>query len=223
MSAVVDTFPLFVRGALITFVITIGGSALAFVIAMVVGTIGTARSRILRAISRAYVETFRGVAALVLMFLMYFGVSNATPYQLDPYFAGILALGLNVGAYGAEVVRAAINAVPNAQIEATIALNLSWRQRIRRVVLPQAWAQMLPTFGNLVIELMKASAVASLISIQDLTFIAEQQRVAMGTVLAFTSALVMYFAIARVLLAGMRRLEHRANQTLGRVAIVGGS
>lgn len=223
MSSIVETAPLFLRGAVITLFMTILGALLAFVIAMVIGTLGTMRSPVLRAVSRVYVEIFRGVAALVLMFLMYFGISNATPFLIDPYFAGILALGLNVGAYGAEVVRAAINAIPKAQLEGTVALNMSWLQRTRYVVLPQAWAQMLPTFGNLVIELMKASAVVSLISIQDVTFVAEQQRVAMGTVLAFSSALVMYFLIARVLLTGIRHLERRSNRTLGRTVAAGGA
>src|SRR5690606_41487933 len=97
-------------------------------------------------------EPVRGVAPLVLMDWMAIAIPQLVPYKIDALFAAVLALGLNVGAYGAEVVRAAINAVPKAQVEATIALSMSWWRRMRAVVLPQAWAQMLPTFGNLVIE-----------------------------------------------------------------------
>src|SRR5699024_1330279 len=104
----------------------------------------------------------------------------ATGFQLEDRFAAIVALGLNIGAYGAEVVRSSINAVPKTQIEATVALNLGWFQRVRLVVLPQAWAQMLPTFGNLIIELMKATAVAYLIGVSDLTAIAQQTRSSEG-------------------------------------------
>jgi polar amino acid transport system permease protein len=134
----------------------------------------------------------------------------------------VLALGLNVGAYGAEVVRAAINAVPKAQVEATIALSMSWWRRMRAVVLPQAWAQMLPTFGNLVIELMKATAIVSLIGVSDLTRVAQEQRASTGeTVAAFTGALIAYFLIAQLLIVGMRLLERRANRRLGRPVATG--
>jgi polar amino acid transport system permease protein len=80
----------------------------------------------------------------------------------------ILALGLNVGAYGAEVVRGAVSAVPRGQWEATVALNMSRAQALRRIILPQAFVAMIPPWGNLFIELLKATALVSLITISDL-------------------------------------------------------
>lgn len=223
MEFFIERFPLYFEGALITLQVTLGGTALAFVLAMVIGIAGTTRFASLRVLTAVYVETFRGVAALVLMFWMAFAIPEITPFQVEPMFAGILALGLNVGAYGAEVVRAAINAIPKTQIEATVALNMTWFQRIRLVVLPQAWAQMLPTFGNLIIELMKATAVVSLIGVSDLMWVSDLQRDATGeTVLAYGSALVMYFVIAQMLVFFMRILERQANRRLGRAPEGGG-
>jgi len=213
----IEQLPRYLDGALITIQLTVGGSALAFVLAMAFGILGTMRHWLPRAVATVYVEVFRGIAALVLMFWMAYALPLVSGFKLDDTFAAIVALGINVGAYGAEVVRAAINAVPKAQVEATVALNMSWFQRTRLVVLPQAWAQMLPTFGNLVIELMKATAVAYLIGVADLTAVAQQIRSATGeTVLAFTGALVLYYLIAQVLIFGMRLLERRANRKLGR-------
>lgn len=218
MDFLIQRLPLYLDGAWVTIQLTIGGSALAFVLAMVFGIMGTIRHWLPRAIATAYVEVFRGIAALVLMFWMAFALPQLTGYQLDDRFAAIIALGLNVGAYGAEVVRSSINAVPKEQVEATVALNFSWFQRLRLVVLPQAWAQMLPTFGNLVIELMKATAVAYLIGVADLTAVAQQMRQATGeTVIAFIGAFILYYLIAQVLILGMRLLERRANRKLGRV------
>ncbi|MBV2367056.1 ectoine/hydroxyectoine ABC transporter permease subunit EhuC [Streptomonospora nanhaiensis] len=223
MDFFVSTFPMYLAGAGITLLLTVAGSALAFVLAMAIGILGTLRNPVARGIATFYTEVFRGVAALVVMFWLAFAIPQITPYQLDINFAAILALGLNVGAYGAEVVRASINAVPRAQTEATVALNMSWARRTWRVILPQAWAQMLPTFGNLVIELMKASAIVSLVGVADLTQIANQQRAATGdTVMAFTSALVMYFVLAQLLVLGVRLLERRANRRLGRAPAGGG-
>ncbi|KII00421.1 amino acid ABC transporter permease [Streptomonospora alba] len=223
MDFFLNRFPAYLDGALITLTVTVLGSALAFVLAMVVGIVGTLRNPAARAVATVYTEAFRGVAALVLLFWFAYAVPQITPYELSPMFAGVLALGLNVGAYGAEVVRAAINAVPRAQTEATIALNMSWGRRMWLVLLPQAWAQMLPTFGNLIIELMKASAIVSLINVADLTDVAGNMRQTTGeTVLAYGSAMVMYFAIAQLLIVGMRTLERRANRRLGRAPARGG-
>ncbi|NYH53484.1 polar amino acid transport system permease protein [Nocardiopsis arvandica] len=222
MDFLIQRLPLYIDGAWITIQLTIAGCALAFVLAMVFGIMGTIRHWLPRAISTVYVEVFRGVAALVLIFWMVYALPQLTGYQLVDMVAAIIALGLNVGAYGAEVVRSSINAVPKAQVEATVALNFSWFQRMRLVVLPQAWAQMLPTFGNLVIELMKASAVVFLVGIVDLTAVAQNMRQATGeTVVAFIGSFILYYLIAQVFIFGVRLLERRANRKLGR-AIPGG-
>ncbi|GAB3438688.1 ectoine/hydroxyectoine ABC transporter permease subunit EhuC [Streptomonospora sediminis] len=223
MEFFLNRFPLYLDGALVTLMLTVLGSLLAFVLAMAAGILGTLRNPVARGIATFYTETFRGVAALVLMFWFVYAIPQITVYELDPHFAAVLALGLNVGAYGAEVVRAAINAVPRTQTEATIALNMPWARRMWLVLLPQAWAQMLPTFGNLIIELMKASAIVSLVGVSDITRIAEEQRASTGdTILAFGGALVMYFVIAQVLIFGMRLLERQANRRLGRAPASGG-
>ncbi|MEV2276099.1 ectoine/hydroxyectoine ABC transporter permease subunit EhuC [Nocardiopsis sp. NPDC049922] len=217
MDFLAQQLPRFVDGAVATVILTLGGSALAFVLAMFFGILGTVRSGVLRAVAVVYVETFRGVAALVVMFWLAFALPQLTGFRLDDYFTGILALGLNVGAYGAEVVRGAIQAVPKAQIEATVALNMSWQRRMRSVVIPQAWAQMLPTFGNLIIELMKASAVVYTIGILDITAVARLLRSTGDLWWAFGTAFVLYYVIAHLLSGGVRVLERRANRKLGRL------
>ncbi len=218
MDFLIERLPLYLEGAWVTVQLTAGGLALAFVLAMSFGVLGTRPGWLPRAVATTYVEVFRGISALVLMFWMAYALPILTGYQLDGRFAAILAVGLNVGAYGAEVVRGALNAVPRAQTEATIALDMTWFQRMRLVILPQAWAQMLPTFGNLSIELMKATAVSFLIGVADISAIAERMRQATGeTVLAFSGALILYFLIAQVLIFGVRLLERRANRRLGRV------
>ncbi|WP_249293020.1 ABC transporter permease subunit, partial [Achromobacter ruhlandii] len=90
--------------------------------------------------------------------------------QLPAMLVGIVVLALNAGAYGAEVVRGAIRAVPPGQREAGVALNLTRGQIMRRIVVPQAIPAMLPPAGNLLIELLKNTALVSLITITDLTF-----------------------------------------------------
>ncbi|MGN6534739.1 MAG: ectoine/hydroxyectoine ABC transporter permease subunit EhuC [Mesorhizobium sp.] len=196
-------------GTLMTIVLTLGGCALALVMAFVAGLGRLSPVRPLKWLSVAYIEFFRGTSCLVQMFWMFY----ALPYfgvSLEPLTAGILTLGLNIGAYGAEVVRSAVLAVPRSQREAGIALNYSPLQRLRHIELPQAIPMMLPPFGNLAVDLMKLSAVASLIMISDLTFRAQLIRNSTGeTLWPFLAILVIYFIIASVILAVVSLAERR--------------
>ncbi len=129
---------------------------------------------------------------------------------LSPLQAGVRALGLNVGAYAAEVVRGAILSVGREQYEACIALNLTRWQSMRRVILPQALLVMLPTFGNNAIELLKATSVVSLISLTDMTFQANVVRAQTGnTLVPFATILVLYFVLAMIIAFSVRALERR--------------
>ena len=154
---------LILQGALVTAQLTVYGSILALAAAFLAGLGRLSQWRAIRWLSTVYIEFFRGTSIYVQLFWAYF-VLPFMGISLSPLAAGIMALGLNVGAYAAEVVRGAILSVPRDQYEATTALNLTRFQRMRHVILPQALPLMLPTFGNNAIELLKATAVVSLIS-----------------------------------------------------------
>lgn len=194
-------------GTLMTLLLTLGGGLLALAMSFLAGLGRLSPRRAVKWASIGYIEFFRGTSCLVQMFwafyaLPYFGIF------LPPLLAGIVALGLNVGAYGAEIVRGAILAVPKDQHEAGIALNYSRAQRLRYILLPQAIPVMLPPFGNLAVDLMKLSAVASLITIADLTFRAQLIRNSTGeTLWPFMAILVIYFIIASAILKAISTAE----------------
>jgi len=205
---------LILQGALVTAQLTVMGTALALVMAFAAGLARLAPFAPLRWLARAYVEFFRGTSIFVQLFWVYFVLPFAG-ISLSPLQAGVLALGLNVGAYGAEVVRGAVLSVPRDQFEACIAVNLSRFQRMRHVILPQALPLMLPTFGNNAIELLKGTAVVSLISLSDMTFQAQVVRAQTGsTLIPFATILVLYFAMSLLIGAGMRWLERRVTRGL---------
>jgi polar amino acid transport system permease protein len=159
---------------------------------------------------------FRGSSALVQLFWFYF-VLPLFGLNLSAIAVGVLVLGLNTGAYGAEIVRGAILAVPRGQWEAALTLNLTAWQTMRRVVLPQALPAMLPPAGNLLIELLKNTALVSLITLTDLTFRAQTLRSeTLKTETIFTLVLVMYFGTALMLTALMRGLEALLSRGLER-------
>jgi polar amino acid transport system permease protein len=127
----------------------------------------------------------------------------------------VLALGFSYGAYGAEVVRGAVLQVPRGQIEAGIALNFSYLQRVRFVTLPQATLAMLPPMGNLLIDLLKGTSLVSLITLSDVTFRAKLEQEAVGHVTeVFTLLLLIYFVLCFVLTRLVRLLERRVSRYL---------
>jgi polar amino acid transport system permease protein len=207
---------LLLDGALYTLYLTLGGAALGLVLAFAAGLARTSDSRFLRAIGFVYIEFFRGAAVIVLAFWFVYALPSLG-WQLAPLWAGILALGLNIGAYGAEVVRGAIRAIPQAQIEGAVSLNFTKAQRMRRVVLPQAFVAMVPPFTNNLIELLKASAVVSVVSIPELTFSGQLIRSGTGSSAAvFGGLLIGYGVISLVIIGLMRLVERRAAASVGR-------
>lgn len=206
------------RGLGVTLEITAAAAVLAVLIALVAGLARLSGSRWLRWPASVYVEVFRGTSALVQLFWFYF-VLPFFGVELSAFAAGTLVLALNTGAYGSEVVRGALQAVPRGQREAAAALNLSRGQALRRVILPQAFPAMLPPAGNLAIELLKNSALVSLITITELTFTAQLLRAeTLRSAEIFSLVLVLYFAVALAITAGVRWLERRASRGLGRGA-----
>ena len=155
MPPPLDLLPALLEGLVVTAELTLSAAALAIFAAFLARLF---RNPLLKASSRIYVDLFRGTSALVQLFWVYFALP-LLGVRLDAMAAGIIVLGLNAGSYGSEVVRGAIQAVPREQYEAAAALNLSARQTMWRVIVPQAALAMIPPFGNLFIELLKARRV----------------------------------------------------------------
>ena len=192
-------------------------AALAIVIALIMGLGKLSTNPILRWPAVAYIEFFRGTSLLVQLFWLFY-VLPLFGITFDKYVTGFLALGLNLGAYGAELVRGGIQAVPKGQWEAAYSLSMSPARRMWRIILPQALVNMLPPWGNLIIELLKGSALVALISVPDLMF--EARQINGSTFLsaqAFGTALVIYYIFARFLVTPfMRWLERFMSRKMGR-------
>jgi polar amino acid transport system permease protein len=208
-----EYLPPLLQGARVTVELTAWSTLLGAVVAFALGIGRLSGCRAVRWFSLAVVEFFRGTSLLVQLFWLYFalpvlGQLLGLDLRLPPLVAGILALGLNIGAYGAEVVRGAIEAVPRAQHEAALALDFTPRQTLWRIALPQAIPEMMPSFGNLAVQNLKDTALVSLISLGDLAFRAEQVRnFTQDSATVYSMLLLMYFGMALVLTALMRLLE----------------
>lgn len=205
--SLLNIFETLLHGVQLTVELTLISSLAGVILAFIFGIGKTARAKPIRYLSIIYIEFFRGTSLIVQLFWLYYALP-LLGVTLNSFLAGIAALSLNIGAYGAEVVRGAILTVPKGQREASQALGFSPKQRLIRVMLPQAIPEMMPTFINLAIQNLKDSAIVSLISLQDLTFYAKNlQNLTYETVRIFTVTLLMYFALALAVSWLLGRLE----------------
>jgi polar amino acid transport system permease protein len=180
----------------------------AVLIALVVGIIRAQKIPILNPVAFVYVEIFRGTSLLVQLFWLYYSLP-LIGITVPPLTAACLGLALNSGAYGSEIVRGALLAVPKDQLEAATALNLGRWQTLWKVTLPQAIVEMVPPFGNLAILVLKDTALVSMISIADVAFKAQELRTfTYDSARIYIVTLFIYFAMALVVVAIGRLGEH---------------
>ena len=204
-----------VDGAIVTVEQAVLGTLLAIFFAVIAAFMKMSSFLPVRWLGITYIELFRGTSLLVQMYWIFF-VLPLFGITLEKFVAGFLAVGLNLGAYGAELVRGGVQAVPKGQYEAAIALNLHPLTRMRRIIFPQALLIMMPPWGNLLIELLKATALVALISVTDLMFESKQvNAITFLSAQAFGTALIIYYIIARFMITpGMRWLENKLARKL---------
>ncbi|MEU9172249.1 ectoine/hydroxyectoine ABC transporter permease subunit EhuC [Streptomyces sp. NPDC048420] len=208
---------LVLRGVWTTVQLLVFSALLATAVSFIVGIARTHRLWIVRFLAGFYTEVFRGTSALVMIFWVFFVLPPAFGWQLVPMWAGTLALGLTYGAYGSEIVRGGLQAVDPAQQEGGIALSFTPWQRLRLILLPQAVPEMIPTFSNLLIELLKGTALVSVMGMGDLAFSGNLVRLALQeSAEIYTYVLLIYFVIAFLLTRLMRGLEKKLKAGVGK-------
>ena len=204
-------------GTVMTLKVLVCSIILYVIISMIFGLMRLSKNPIIQSLATVYIEFFRGTSLLVQLFWVYyvlpfFGIS------LEAFTAGVVALGLNFGAYGAEIVRGGILAVPKGQWEAAFALNFSTSKRMKNIIIPQIFPIILPPAANLTVELLKATALVALVTVVDLTFEARQiNSITWLSVLCFGTALLIYYFISRfALVPFLRWLELLAARKVGK-------
>jgi polar amino acid transport system permease protein len=190
-----ELMPLLLEGAWATLRISAMSLVAAMAVAFVVGMARLSGLRPLRIGAVIFVEFFRGTSLLVQLFFLYF-ILPLYHVRLSAETTAVLGIGLNLGAYGSEIVRSAIASIGIGQYEAARSLSLPRWITFSKIILPQAMLIMLPSFGNLAIEIVKATALVSLITITELTQTGHNLINATGdTSLVWLIILVMYLAI----------------------------
>ncbi len=209
MTEVLNLLPPLWIGIKVTAKIFFWASILGIGCSLLMGILSISRRKLILVVARCYTEFFRGTSLLVQLFWLYF-VLPLVGIDLSASTVGVLALGLNMGAYGGEIVRSSIQSLPKGQWEAALALNMNRMTTFTRIIFPQIIPRILPPMGNLLIELLKGTSLLSLITVTDLTFQAQMLRAAtLKTFEIFLMVLVIYLLMSQLVALMVRALERR--------------
>lgn len=205
-SVFVETLPLLWSGLLVTIELGLVSILLGLVLGLALALVRLFGPRVLQVLSRLYIDLFRSIPLLVLLIVIYY----ALPFvgiRLSPFAAATSALTLVSGAYTAEIFRAGIEAVPRGQFEASMALGLSWRQMMVDIILPQAIKVVIPPLTNNCINVVKDTALASVVAMPDLLKQATQAQALAANPTPLISAALIYVAILWPLVLLVSRFE----------------
>ena len=224
-AIIVKYLPILSEAALLTLYISVISLVLGLVFGLAAALARLSRNRLFYGIASFYIWLIRSTPLLVQLFLIYYGLSQFPairssflwPILREPYWCAIIAFALNTSGYTAEILRGAIQAVPRGQIEAAQALGMSRALTFRRIILPIAIRYGFPAYSNEVILMIKASALASTITILDLMGVTRTliSRTFAVTEL-FLAAGVIYLVITLLLTRVFARVEARLNRHMAR-------
>ena len=221
-----ETFATLVSGVPLTLQLAALSSLLGAIFALLLVWAQVALPSTLGRVARVYVFAFRGTPLLVQLFLIYYGLSQFRPtlsalglwgLLRDPYWCAVLALMLNTAAYCAEIFRGGLQAVPAGQVEAARAAGFSGFLLFRRIVFPIALRQALPGYGNELVLMVKATSLASTVTLMEITGLAAKAiSQSYRAIEVFLVAGALYLALNVVLVQALGLLERRLMRHLAR-------
>lgn len=210
----------FWAGFAVTLQVVLGGLVISLVLGTILGVFSTTRSRVLRAVSRVYVEFFQNTPLPVQIFFYYMAgprtlqliLGTPTPVRISTLAIGAVGVGLYHAAYVSEVIRTGIESVPRGQMEAALSQGFSRVQAYRYVILPQTFKVILPPLCNQVLNLVKNTSVLALIAGGDLMYNADNFVSTYGYLQGYIMACVLYFVICFPLALLVQWFERRAKK-----------
>ena len=208
-----DSFwPIVWGGVSGTIPLALASFVIGLVLALGAALMRLSANRVVSGIARFYISVIRGTPLLVQLFVIFYGLPSIG-LVIDPWPSAIIAFSLNIGGYGAEVIRAAILSVPKGQWEAGYTIGMSHATTLRRVILPQAARVSVPPLSNTFISLVKDTSLASLILVTEL-FRVSQEITAFSQefMLLYLEAALIYWIFCLVLSSGQGLLEKRLDR-----------
>ncbi|MGE0007036.1 MAG: amino acid ABC transporter permease [Parvibaculaceae bacterium] len=210
LQPIIESWPFLAKALMMTIFVSIASTALGFAIGTVVGALRTYGGRWADIALGFYVDSMRAIPLLVILVWTFFAFPLVIGHSINAVTAGIAGLGLHLGAYVSETVRAGLTSVRRNQMQAALALGMSRFDAVRTIILPQAVVRMLPAFGSLFVIAIKDSAIASVIAVPEL--LRQTQIVAGKTFRPFelySAAMLAYFVLCYPVARGVDRIYRR--------------
>jgi len=214
-SVITQNAPLLWQGFLITVYYTVITIVAGMIIGLVVGLIQLAPYRLLVWLGRVYVEFFRNIPLLVILLWTYYALPIFMGLNITKGWAGFVALSCYVGAFYAEILRAGVQSIEQGQTDAATAIGMSYGQRMRRIILPQAFRRMVPPLAGQSIIQMKNTTLLSIITVPDLLYQASYiSSFTYRPMEIYTAIGIIYVVVLTPLTLLARRLEKRGGLSL---------
>ena len=208
LEILVDSFPkILIPGLSVTIPLTAISFTFAMAIAVAAAMAQFARVPVVTQLCRFYIWIFRGTPLLVQLFVVFYGLPKVG-VRIEPFPAAVIVFSLNEGAYCAETVRAALEAVPAGQLEAGLCAGLSYLQTMRRIVLPQAMRTAFPPLSNSLIAMVKDTSLAANITVVEMFRAAEQINARVYEPLALYIEVGMIYLLFSTALTWLQRVCH---------------
>lgn len=209
LEILVDSFPkILIPGLSVTIPLTAISFTFAMIIAVAAAMAQFARGPVVTQLCRFYIWIFRGTPLLVQLFVVFYGLPKVG-VRIEPFPAAVIVFSLNEGAYCAETVRAALEAVPAGQLEAGLCTGLSYLQTMRRIVLPQAMRTAFPPLSNSLIAMVKDTSLAANITVVEMFRAAEQINARVYEPLALYIEVGMIYLLFSTALTWLQRVGER--------------
>lgn len=204
----INAIPTILAGLKMTLAIAILGILLGFIIGLLVGIVRSGKKNVFYRISGAYVSIIRGTPLMVQALYLYFAIPTMMNFNLPAFYAGIIAIGLNSGAYISEIVRGAIQSIDIGQYEAGTCLGLSKLQINTSIIFPQALKIMLPSLGNQFVISVKDTSLLTVIGVAEMTHQASRAvSTTFRTVETYTALAIIYYLLCTLLTYILKKLE----------------
>ena len=226
-QVIFEHIPDLLGGAVLTAQLVVISGILGLFFGLILAQLRLSKSWAVQALPFVYIFFFRGTPLLVQIFLIYYGLGQFEavrnsflwePVLSQPYWCAIIAFTMNTSAYLAEIIRGAIQSIPVGELEAADAIGMSKWQKLTRITLPRAFGIVIPAYSNEVIFMLKGSALASTITLMDITGVTRTINAETYTTLEmFFAAGIVYLLLSWVILFGFRLFENKLNRYMSYV------
>jgi len=214
MEQIIGWMPALMRASWTTLSLTIISVCLALFLAVFLALGKISKNPVISCVCKAYIFFFRGTPLLMQIFFIYFALPliHSALTIPDRFTAAVIAFTLNIAAYIAEIIRAAIQSIDKGQMEASRAMGLTYAQAMRLVIIPQAYRRMVPPICNEFIMVLKDTSLVFVIGIMDLTSQTRKIQSSNATALVFIPAMIIYLLMTGVFTAVFNRVEKKLSE-----------